>query len=587
MATEREMTLMLRIRARGNEALKEFHKLDAAFRAWQKRTGETWSGIGRAVMLPFRMIGTLGGILLAPLKFALEAGAALTAGLTALGAAAIHAAAGDERLIERLTQVAGSADRARRAFKEIEAISSRGPFKTEDLAEATIIMSQFGMASRRTLGALANASRVAGMSVEDMARMVGALQLRGLRPFGISMEERGGSFDITYRDRMNKVRQITAATADEARRKLVDILAFKFGTELRPRGLSEFITMLRNNIDQAFANVGEPMLAAATRFVNFLSEKLRGLIESGRMEEIGKKAGEWLTKAVNSVMAFFDTLPTVFAALKEMWEKGPEKLASILRDVMVASGNVLGVAIVEYLSAASSIFRGLGKAISGAFMEEILQLPIPGMAGKRRGMYLEAVGKLSEEGLRDEVIRAGLARPNEVGKYGPRMLRSLLSSAIRDPAEEARLAAEGVAGPAIAEGMRQAASAIPNAVANVAATARAEFAKVNASVAGATGINLASEYRKNLSERQSEAAAWGKERVTARFRTRVQDAPGRYHYEDVDRSVMAPIGTYRVGQRVGRGGTVINIENLQVYSSDPRNVQDSITRAASRGAASG
>jgi hypothetical protein len=399
MADEKEMTLLLRIKARGDEAIRIFKQMDSHLQKFQSGLGK----IGRTAGSVFSGIGTVGGFLLKPLKWAAEAAGLVTAGLIGLGGAALRAAASDEQLIERLSMVYGSGQKAKKVFEELEAISRRGPFKTEDLAEATLLLQQFGISGTRSLGAVANAARISGTDVETMAMMVGGLQQKGLKRMGIEIDTKDNKYIISWKNQMGQVQKIVAKGADEARKKLLDVLAMKGGTGFGPRTLNDFVSMLKNNIDSAFSTVGGPLLDLATRFVGSISEKLTKLIESGKLEEWGKKAAAWLQDTWDKGRAVFEEAKEIFQNL----DAG--KMLEAIKIVMTAGAEILGTGFVTYLAAMKTVFSGLGKIIASAFMEQILQLPF--MAGARKYMARKAMENMTPE----EAKRIGM-RPEFAGK---------------------------------------------------------------------------------------------------------------------------------------------------------------------------
>ena len=381
MGGDKEMELMLRIKADGEAAIRVCKRVGDAI----NKFGDRASTVGGWFSAAFSTIGKGVGLVLKPLEWAAKAAMGLTAGLLALGGAALKAASDDQKLIDRLTMVYGSAEEAKKVFDELESISRRSQFKADDLAEATIIMKQFGMDGTRNLSAVANAAKIADESVAQMTMAVMGLQARGLKRAGIELDVKDDKYTATWHDKMGKVQKIVAKGADAARKMLFDVMALKGGTNLSPTTLSGFVQMLRNNIDQAFATVGTPLLALASRFVGSISAKLTQLIESGKLEEMGKKAAAWLGKAWNKA-------EEVFTWVRGIWENLPVGgLLKALGVVMGAAAKILATSFVIYLRGLWDVFGAIGAAIGAAFGAELLQLP--GMGMMRKGMAADEMEK--------------------------------------------------------------------------------------------------------------------------------------------------------------------------------------------------
>jgi hypothetical protein len=382
MGGDKEMELMLKITAKGEAALRELKKVENVMNRWADNISSKASLVGGV----FGVLGKGVGLVLKPLEWAGKAALGLTAGLLALGGAALKAASDDQKLIDRLTMVYGSAEEATKVFQNLEKISLRGPFKADDLAEATIVLKQFGMAGDRNLGAVANAARLADESVGQMAMQVMALQARGLKRMGIEVDTKDGKFIMTWKDKMGQVQKIVAKGADEARKALIDIMAMKGGVGMGPKTFADFTQMLRNNIDQAFSTVGAPLLDLASRFVGAISAKLTRLIESGKLEEMGKKAAAWLQNAWNEGEAFFKYVEGIW---KELDTGGLMKALGIVMD---AAARILADSFVIYLRGLWSVFAAIGEVIAAAIGETLLKLP--GM-GTLRG--IEATSVMAEQ----------------------------------------------------------------------------------------------------------------------------------------------------------------------------------------------
>jgi hypothetical protein len=586
MADKKEMTLMMKITANGKAA-------EAAFKSLKHRIEEFSKSVGRIGGGVKSFYGGLAGFAFAPLQLAGKAAGILAGGLVAAGSAAIYAAAEEEKLLARLTAVAGSAEQGKHALDEMNKIAQHSGMKTDDMAEAAIIMKQYGITSRTSLLAVGKAARVAGLDVQTLALQTMALQAHGLKRLGIEMEDGKDNPVLRFRDNAGKIVQIATKSAEEARRKLLQIYSFKFGTDVSPKTFGDFVQMLKINIQQVFERIGDKLLPAAKRFIDYISGGLATAIESGKVDEWGKKAGEWLTKAVNWVLALFDTLPGLFKSIGSMLEGNMKGFADVLSSTVMAAGTTLGVAFVEYLKASASIFLGIGKMIAGVFAEQIMQLPIPGMGDYKRNRAAENINRLPVRDLRLKALELGIFSEQEHAQLNdPNFLGALYKKMMSEdltPKQEAGMAAMDMGGPnAVREGYQQFRDAIPKAMSNIAATAKEEFGKVNTKLFQNSGFDFAGTFKNNLATRTQEGQMWGKERVTAQFTEMRAPDPNkpyiRYPFS-YERQVDAEAGRYKVGQTVGGGGVVINIQNLNTLSSDAGRMARDIMTHANGGAA--
>lgn len=512
---------MLRIKANGDAALRMFKQMDGSIAKFQGGL----KTVGNSAGSVFKGVSAVGGFLFKPLEIAAKAGGVLAAGLMSVGGAAIYAAAEDEKLVQRLSLVYGSVEKATKKFKELEAISRTTSFKTEDLTDAAIILEQVGMGGAKYLRTLGNAAKVSGGSISDMARSVSALQMRGLKSMGIESNEKDGKTTYRFRDQMGKVKTIVAKGADEARKALMTIFDLKFsgGT----KGLLGLIEQLKNGIGQAFANFGDGLLPAAKRFVEWLSKGVNNLIEGGKLEEWGKKVGEWMEKAVDNVMAFFKTLPAVWEGLKKVWNEGGNVLKDLLMGVFSAGATILGVGLFEYLKATVSIWTGVGEMIGAGLMQA--------------------------EGIKQLIYFA-------TGKMPGATQQSALMQ----------------------KGLKTAGAALPTAAANIAATASVEGQKLNQTFSRLSGVDVKSEFEKNLGDVQASRGAAQREMVTEQFRTKGKwgntgwvEAPMQW-----ERTSEQEAGKNKVGDVSKAGGIIVRIGTVQVTADNKQRMIDTLMQSA-------
>jgi hypothetical protein len=499
----------------------------------------------------------------------------LAAGVTAFGAAALTAAASDERLASRLGAVYGNAERGKRVFRELEMISIESPFKAEDLAEGLIVMNQYGLGSKRNLLALANGAKVAGVSVGELALQVSALQARGLKRFGIEFDTQGEGGVIKFKDSLGKIRTVVAATTDEARKKLMDVFSLKFGIKTNPSTLSGLVAQLRNAIDVSLSTIGDSMLPAAKHFLKFISGGLVDALKDGRIEEWGKKVGEVFTKIVAGVETFFQTLPVVFEAISN----NIKSLPTIMTTVLSAAGTLLGVALIEYLKATWSFFVGIGRIIGAAIKESILTLEIPGMDTFRK----KAVRATLESMTPEQAASAGLP-PSFAGKdHAAENSRREAWIDRLSPAEAAHFGSRGT-GDQMATAFRDTTEAMAKAGSVVKTSLEMETARINAAFKTSTGVDVIETAKKQYQSNLEGARNTGKVSVTEEFLGPMvysnDRAPFRRRLKSDAISMQDP-DKYPVGSTGPNGGIVarqINIENLSIKANDTEQLQGQLLR---------
>jgi hypothetical protein len=584
MASDREMTLMLSIRARGENALAELrkfeHGMNGIFDGLQRKAG--------IVGGTFRTIGNVGGMLLAPLKYALLAGGALVGVLAALGGKALLAAAGDEKFIERLAAMTGSLESARKQWDMLEATSRRGPFSAEDLGEAWISLNHIGMASRKNLGILARSARVAGGNVADMARSITALQMRSLKAFGIEFETKGEGYELKYFDRANKLRTRAYKDAQEARKGLVEFLGEKFGSGFEPHGLTEAWQTFKNNMASLWSTVGTPMLAGADEFVRRITDRLRAWIEGGGAQTLGERVAGFLDRALTNLSALMEVLPRAFAAIRATMEGAGANFATLLTDGAGSAGRIFGVAVVEYLGALKDVLVGLAGMMASVFTANLANLP--GMGPWRHKQGLSALEDITTtpEGAEDaagrEAIEAlqrkhGLAK----GRAGFEQLRDEMTPEIATDLIRA------AGGRRFARGMAQATGAIPTALGNIGATVGEEGRFLAGRLKAGSGYDFGADFRATQWRMREEAALRGTAQVTARMTEYAQEGANplrRHAFEAEMHRLMSAeeAGKYHIGQRLPSGAVIVNIQQLDVHASDAERVMnDLIAQAAVAG----
>jgi hypothetical protein len=586
MASEKEMTLMVYIKANASKlgiALK--HAMADLERF--KKNAETF---GTGLKGAFSFLQSVGGILLAPLKWAAEAMMGLAAGVTAFGAAALTAAASDERLASRLGAVYGNAERGKRVFRELEMISIESPFKAEDLAEGLIVMNQYGLGSKRNLLALANGAKVAGVSVGELALQVSALQARGLKRFGIEFDTQGEGGVIKFKDRMGQMRKIVAATTDEARKKLMDVFVFKFGIKVNPTTLSGLISQFRNAIDVSMSTIGDTMLPAAKYFLKFISGGLVDALKSGKIEEWGKKFGDTFNKIVAKLLAAFDTAKAIWDSIAADVSGGRFHKALVL--TMTAAGEIMAVVFVNYLKAMSVVFVGIGKLIASTFANELLQLPIPGLSDKARDMALDNVNTQPVPALRKRAVELGILTEKDSAKLNNAEVLRYLHDRIANRGlfgSGEKLTTDQQVGMATMNGpelmtksFREFKGNLNGIRSETSGAVKEILTGLNRDIGPVVGFNVGEEFSKNKAKHLQNIENTGKVRVTEQFLGPwIHNNEMRYPYRKSvkpDETSIQMDGKYKRGETGPRGGTVIQIEELNVKASDSDQLTSQLIR---------
>ena len=400
------MDLMLRIRANAAEALTAIKTVHEGI----AKVGHGAAAIADYAKTGFGYLKTAIGWVLKPLELAAKGVIALGFAFAGLITKSLWAAAAHETLVARLTAVYGSAEKATQVFTRLEAAERVSSHTTDDLTDAMITLHQYGLDTESNLFAAANAAEVMGESVGQVAFMISALQARGFKKFGIDVDEKNGMYVI---EDMKKGTKQIAANADAARKALFNIMGDRFGTTLKPTGLSGFTSALRHAIDQAFSNFGGPLLKTATNFVQAALGKVTELLQSGKLEEWGKKVSDALIDAAGTVLA-------VFRTGKEIFDKGPDGMMAAFKIIAPKIGQTIVIALIEYLLAMKDIFFGIGKLIGAGLMEMYMASKMPGAEAVRNSLAQEAGAKAFTHAdvldLNTGKIRPGAAADENIRK---------------------------------------------------------------------------------------------------------------------------------------------------------------------------
>lgn len=478
------MSLKMQILASGSQAIGEIERVTKSVRA----AGGDLNKIGGIASKGMNLF-------LAPLK--IGAGLAITYGaaLAALGIKAINAAAADEVLVQRLAAVYGSGKKAAAVFKELEAIGRISPIKTEALVDTVFTLKQFGLASKQNLGILAATARAANMPIEELAQNLAIMQMRGLKKFGITLESGAGSSEeatvIKYRDRMGRIRKIVAKDSEEARKDLLKIFQMKFGGDFNTNTLSGLKAVFGNLVEQSFAHVGDAMLPAAKEFFKAMNAEMKTFIESGTAEAWGKKAGAWMTAAVDKIIAGWQTMQTISGQIRDNWNKAGGGIGGIISTAITGGISFLLTTMFRTLGASMDIWMGIGKILGAAIMEQVLQMPAMGWERERQAkenyekMDLPALRRLFPE------IKTTNVSKEWIGRWANSL-----------PDKQARLATAG-AGDYLTNAVRGMGTIAPELMTGMQADMAAYRAEMDAALVKAGITPMTPLYEDNLTRRES------------------------------------------------------------------------------------
>jgi len=559
-----DMTLRMRIRARGQQALAVLRSVNDRVRRITTSIGR----MGRTGAATFRGLGRAGGLMLRPIK--LLSGLALGLGLTfgALSGKALGAQGDLEALQIRLESVSKSAADARRIFAETRDLSIASPFTPDQLVDARIALLNLGQTGKDAITSLGDAAAITQRPLGDLASVVASLETEPLRRIGIQLKREAGTFSFEFRDRMQEVRTIVADGVDDARRALLSIFDIKYGGGMGRfaaawRGL---MSTIRGNIKLALGQFGEGLMPAAKGFAAALNSRITDLMERGTLKDWGERVGTALTRAFDYGASVVERAKEIVTAVRD----DPEKMLQGVSIVMRTGADILATSLVNYLRAMGGVFAGIGRMIAGAFMEDLLLLPLPGMANVRQRKAAEAFDAMSLSQFR-KLKTEGI---DQVDIWNAVFAGS-------DNRLQARIAA--MQGPAAFQrGLDQAIGAFPGAA--------KETAGATAQLLAAAGAQLRAlaPPGKTVNELYAERQA-AREAATAPFvgppapnmdlvttlenRTRAGAAWAR------QRRFQAPLGEYSVGQEAPGGGTVIRIEQLVVEANNVAEMVEGVKTA--------
>jgi hypothetical protein len=571
MSADKEMTLSLRIKANMAEARMHLE-------AFRKTLGDIGSG-GRTA---FSALGSAASFALGPLKVFGGIAAAAAAGTVGLGVAAIKAASDYESLQLRLESVMGSAAAAAAAFKETIKFANQTPFEAEDLIDARILLEGIGVRGVPALKATAQAAAAMGRSVSESAAMVASMETEPLRRMGIAVKRDGEQTVFNFRDKMGRMRTIATQTAESARTALLGIFNVKFGgaTDRLGGSMAGVLSTLRDGMKSVFAEVGKGLLPGAKQFVTFINEGIGKLVDGGKLDEMGKRLGAWLSDSASVFQAVIEALPRLTSELSKAFREAPENLGKLLIETFKSGASILLTGIMESWKAVGGIVKGLGGIIGSSFLLAIAP-HVPGLGGVVNSMARRGASGLNEMDASDLLVKNGLGQSwSAWGGSAKEMLDR--SVAALPESVRTELAKRG-SRDAFDSGIADAMGAIPGAMSNIGSVAAGEGARLNEMIREITnGYNLFGSVHDRASNlRRSPNGEMVDEFTVAYPGASRGYINGRFMGRDAGstRTMRGPSGSHFQGESVG-GGVIINIQTLDVRANDVRQLQNQLIKQA-------
>jgi len=583
-----QMDLRIRILARGAQALRSLDMI-------RRRTARLVGGIAKVGQIgarSFRVLARSIGFVLRPTRLLGLALAGLVGAAAFLGTQALTSAGDMEALRQRLEGVTATTAQANRAFRETMQLAVASPFEGDELVEGKIRLLNLGVTGKKAMLSLMDAATITAKPVADLAQILASMETEPLRAMGVGLKRSGESFEFTFRDKMQKVKAITASGVDAARKSLLSIFDIKFGGASAKfasawKGLT---STLRFNVKLGLSKFGEGMFPAAKKFVSGINAKLSDLIESGRLEKWGARVGATLQNVWDRGQAMFEYAKGV---LKSLNNQSGNAWADSLKIVLVAGGEILAVSFVNYLRTAGNIFGGIGRILGASIKGEILQLR--GFGGARKRAATKSLDTLTDDQIGQlagssgiDAGKLGAARSDAkslksaTGAFERSAIGSQVKRFINRLSKEQQAALATVnKGQDLVKGVEQFKRGLIDvqkenfaAVSNILKTAEKKISAAS----GFEGPSVA----ENLARIQSERAASSRELVTA-TRTVLRPIDGnKLQRERVrqTRTFEAEKGAYQKGQGTGGGGVVINVETLTIKADDTKKMQNKIIAGA-------
>lgn len=559
----KDMDLLMRIRAQGSQALAELKRVKGAV---ESVAGGAKS-LGHAGAWGVGMLGKSAGFLFAPLKMAAGLSLAASIAVGGMGYKALGASGDIETLRLRLEGVTASQEDANRIFRETMQLSIKSPFDPQELIEARIALINIGQTGEAAITAVGDAAAISQKPMRDLVSALAGMESEPLRRIGVQLKTEAGKYEFTFRDKMQNVRKIAANGIDEARKSLLSIFDVKYGG-----GMTKFASAwqgitstLRGNIALGLGDIGNGLMPAAKSFAGAINDRLADAMEKGTLAKWGEKAGEGIQYA-------FEYASEVAARIRDDWDAlssgGPGKFAEAFRIAANAGAEMFATGLVTYLTAAGDVFTGLGKLIAGGFVEQYLGSDLPGAEALRKNMMgfsaveIATGRKTSFEGLTPEAQTALAMKRGGIDR-----------------------------GQLFSAGLSKFTEALPDLGSKLMDKWAGIIGKAETGIGALTGTEERTPIDYLIAQRQMQTvqnagtmpewAQFGapKDRVTVAMQRRRRTSTGAETYTQ-ESARTVPAGTYREGQTLPSGATVIHVENLTVKANDAQQMRENIRGAA-------
>ncbi|GEM_PF-5074197 len=486
---DKEMTLRMKIAARTRDARRQIRGLAGDIR----RLAPASQFANRVVSGSFRGMGR---VIDASARAGSRGLTVLTASAVLLTGASLKAYSTQQALEAQLTAVSASAQEAAKDFQDTARYSGATPFALTDLVQARIILKGIGISGPRALRATSQAAAAMGRDVSDLALVVASMETEPLRRLGINLKRDGDSFVFEYRNKMGEVQEITAKGSEAAQKALLGIFETRFdgATNLLSRTLKGRVSSLKDAGFLAAASFGKGFEEGSdlSGMIGQLTGSLNELTETGKLEESGKRFGEWVRDAVVNVAA---TLMTARDLLDDLREGGPIAVTQFVGDLMVASAKVFAMALITGVSSATAVFEAVAKLMAASFIGEVLRMPF--MEGQRNKLASQAISEISEEdALKNFGTTFGWAKTFEPGSRGS------IAQVKRLPMEQQLQLATRAYNPErrAADALSKAGDTLENNTARLQAFARQEFGAVRT-----PSSTLGADFRERFAVNQGAA----------------------------------------------------------------------------------
>lgn len=603
MATAKEMTLLMRIRAEGAQAMAVMRGIGVGVTGIANAAALT----GRTVGSTFRVMSSVAGAVFAPLRYAGIAALGLGGAFAAIAAKSLSAAGDVETLQMRLEGVTGSAETAKRLFEETSRMAGPTPFGADELIEARILLEGLGVSGAKALTSIIDAASIMGRQVPDVASILGSMETEPLRRMGIMLKTEGEKFEFEFRDRVGKTVKLAVEGRGKAQQELLKIFDLKFGGSAAKFAASwqGNMSTLKQMINRTFASFGKGLEPAAIGFVSAINAGLEKTIASGKLQEWGTAIADKIVVAFDYVRAVAEYLKGVFDGLQKTDQWG-----AAFKTIALAFAESVSVSLVTYLRAMGHVFIGLGKLISGAFLEDVLRLP--GMGQMRDRVAGKAAFDLSNQGQRDKLkaidpnyqkyvldrIAGGETTANAFDLWArnldPEKQMQLISATAQSSFESGiqefttQIPALGKElGGALTEiwtkamgDLRTESGYTGPGVEQLAKQHKDDREKATAEAKAKTAAEKTAAETKALEERAASTALYRVSVPVLAREERTKTGVRRYFRNDEFRHTGA-IGAHKLGDRF-MGGVVISINKLEARGNRPLEIQNDIMRKAVR-----